>query len=314
MKSQKKVRKNQADSRLTMIIIPQSVAKPIRLSVSGKAVRIAAALAALFVLGSITVAVVFGLNQAEFSRVDVIKEESRLKDETIQMMEQQVQSIEEQQERLVKKQLEIKKMMGIKGEAPNTTQPSRGGQGGSGPERDISQTGDALLRTQQLKNRLDIQEKELDELLAQVTHDREYFLSIPNQWPTGGEISSAYGWRNSPFGGRRESFHDGIDIANESGTEVASAADGKVVFAGWKPVYGRTVLIDHGYGFSTQYSHNSALLVEEGDQVEKGQTIARMGSTGRSTGPHLHFTILKWNETLDPLIYLPDIEENGVKE
>jgi murein DD-endopeptidase MepM/ murein hydrolase activator NlpD len=198
-------------------------------------------------------------------------------------------------------------MMGVQEDVPVTTESSGGGKGGSGPTRDALVTGeDSYLMAQQIKNQLDLQEKELDELLAKVNNDKAYFRSLPNQWPTSGEISSYYGWRKSPFGGRSESFHDGIDIANDSGTEVCAAADGQVVFAGWQPVYGRTILIEHGHGFATKYAHNSALLVEEGDRVKKGQVIARMGTSGRSTGPHLHFSIMKWDQTLDPLIYLPD--------
>ena len=84
-----------------------------------------------------------------------------------------------------------------------------------------------------------------------------------------------------------------------------AAGDGKVIFAGWKAVYGKTVEIDHGYGFISRYGHNSAILVNEGDKVKKGEPIARLGNTGNSTGPHLHFTILKNNESVNPVNYLP---------
>lgn len=310
MKSQKKTRSKKASSRLTMIIIPQSIERPVRFSISKTTIRIIAIIAVLFVMSSIGVGLLYGAKQADFNRLEAIKEESRRKDETIQLMDQQLQAIEEQQERLANKQAEIKKMMGIQQEdVPVTTESSGGGKGGSGPEREAQAAGDKFMLAQQLKNQLDLQEKELDDLLAQVNHDTKYFRSLPNQWPCSGEISSPYGWRDSPFGGRTESFHDGIDIANDVGTKIVAAAEGKVIFAGWQPAYGRTIIIEHGYGITTKYSHNSALLVEEGDKVTKGQVIAHMGSTGRSTGPHLHFTIFKWDETIDPLIYLPNPQE-----
>lgn len=310
MKSQKKSRSKRASSRLTMIIIPQSAERPIRFSISRATIRIIAIAAAIFIVGSVGVALSYGYKQADFARLEAIKEESQRKDETIQLMDQQMKNIKEQQERLANKQADIKKMMGIQDDdVPVTTETSGGGKGGSGPEREAMAAGDSFILAQQLKNQLDMQEKELDDLLARVNNDTKYFRALPNQWPCAGEISSSYGWRNSPFGGRTESFHDGLDIANVVGTKIVAAADGEVVFAGWKPVYGRTVIVEHGYGFATQYSHNSALLVEEGDKVTKGQVIAHMGSTGRSTGPHLHFTIFKWDETLDPLIYLPNPRE-----
>ncbi|MGI5887526.1 MAG: M23 family metallopeptidase [Syntrophomonadaceae bacterium] len=307
MKSQKKTKSTNGSSRLTMIIIPQSQEKTIRFSVSKTTLRVAALLVLLFVVVSAGIAAVYGAKQADYNKLEAIKEDSLRKDQTIELLDQQIKAIEQQQERLLSKQADIKKMMGVQEDVPVTTESSGGGKGGSGPTRDALVTGeDSYLMAQQIKNQLDLQEKELDELLAKVNNDKAYFRSLPNQWPTSGEISSYYGWRKSPFGGRSESFHDGIDIANDSGTEVCAAADGQVVFAGWQPVYGRTILIEHGHGFATKYAHNSALLVEEGDRVKKGQVIARMGTTGRSTGPHLHFSIMKWDQTLDPLIYLPD--------
>lgn len=307
MKSQKKTKSTNGSSRLTMIIIPQSQETPLRFSVSKTTLRVAALLVVLFVVVSAGIAAVYGAKQADYNKLEAIKEDSLRKDQTIELLDQQIKAIEQQQERLLSKQADIKKMMGVQEDVPVTTESSGGGKGGSGPTRDALVTGeDSYLMAQQIKNQLDLQEKELDELLAKVNNDKAYFRSLPNQWPTSGEISSYYGWRKSPFGGRSESFHDGIDIANDSGTKVCAAADGQVVFAGWQPVYGRTILIEHGHGFTTKYAHNSALLVEEGDRVKKGQVIARMGTTGRSTGPHLHFSIMKWDQTLDPLIYLPD--------
>ncbi|HQA49650.1 MAG TPA: M23 family metallopeptidase [Syntrophomonadaceae bacterium] len=307
MKSQKKTKSTNGSSRLTMIIIPQSQETPLRFSVSKTTLRVAALLVVLFVVVSAGIAALYGTKQADYNKLEAIKEDSLRKDQTIELLDQQIKAIEQQQERLLSKQADIKKMMGVQEDVPVTTESSGGGKGGSGPTRDALVTGeDSYLMAQQIKNQLDLQEKELDELLAKVNNDKAYFRSLPNQWPTSGEISSYYGWRKSPFGGRSESFHDGIDIANDSGTEVCAAADGQVVFAGWQPVYGRTILIEHGHGFATKYAHNSALLVEEGDRVKKGQVIARMGTSGRSTGPHLHFSIMKWDQTLDPLIYLPD--------
>ena len=310
MKSLKKTKSKSGPSRLTMIIIPQSVDRPLRFSVSQTTLRVTAFIAILFVITSLGVAAIYGAKQADFNRLEAIQAESQRKDQTIEMMDEQIKTIEEQQERLANKQADIKKMMGIQDDVPVTTESSQGGQGGSGPEREALVVDDHFMLAQQLKNQMDLQEKELDNLLAQVNNDTKYFRALPNQWPVAGEISSNYGWRKSPFGGRRESFHDGIDIANESGTEILAAADGQVVFAGWQPVYGRTLIINHEHGFATKYSHNSALLVEEGDKVKKGDLIARMGTTGTSTGPHLHFTIMRWEQTLNPLIYLPNPEED----
>lgn len=121
-------------------------------------------------------------------------------------------------------------------------------------------------------------------------------------WPLEGRITSAFGGREI-FGS--ENFHRGIDIAAPQGTPIAASASGTVIWSGGKGTYGNLVKLDHGNGFVTYYAHCSQLLVQEGDQVAQGDTIALVGSTGRSTGPHCHFEIL-WQETLlDPQLCLP---------
>ena len=118
-------------------------------------------------------------------------------------------------------------------------------------------------------------------------------------WPTKGVFTSGYGWR----WGR---MHKGIDIANNVGTPILAAKDGIVAYSGWSSGYGYLVEISHGDGTSTRYAHNSRLLVRKGQIVPQGQTISLMGSTGRSTGPHLHFEIRKaGGAAVDPMALLP---------
>ena len=122
------------------------------------------------------------------------------------------------------------------------------------------------------------------------------------RWPTSGNITSKYGYRNI-FGG--SSFHSGIDIANSYGTDIVAADGGEVVYAGWMSGYGYLVQIDHQNGYVTYYGHNSKILVSVGDKVYKGQHIAEMGSTGRSTGNHCHFEVRYNGERQNPMNYLP---------
>lgn len=121
------------------------------------------------------------------------------------------------------------------------------------------------------------------------------------RWPTNGNITSSYGYRKI-FGGT--SFHGGIDIANKKGTDIVAADGGEVVYAGWMSGYGYLVQIDHTNGYTTYYGHNSELLVDVGDKVYKGQHIAEMGSTGRSTGNHCHFEVRYYGERQNPMNYL----------
>jgi murein DD-endopeptidase MepM/ murein hydrolase activator NlpD len=118
-------------------------------------------------------------------------------------------------------------------------------------------------------------------------------------WPVTGTITSPFGWRPNPFGGSPE-FHQGLDIAAPTGTTVTAAAAGTVIMAQWYGGYGNYILIDHGGGFSTGYGHLSAIYVSNGQSVARGQAIGAVGSTGESTGPHLHFEVRINGKPVDP--------------
>lgn len=125
-------------------------------------------------------------------------------------------------------------------------------------------------------------------------------------WPltVKGRISSPFGERMHPIL-KKKRFHSGMDIAVPTGTNVLAADRGLVIYSGWNGGYGYFIVIDHGNGLATAYAHNSRLLVKEGDVVEQGQVIAKSGSTGLSTGPHLHFEVRKDGVPVDPAGYLP---------
>jgi len=118
-------------------------------------------------------------------------------------------------------------------------------------------------------------------------------------WPVAGPITSPFGYRRSPFGGGME-FHMGLDIAAGAGTTIAASAAGRVISASWYGGYGNYILIDHGGGISTGYAHCSAIFVSPGQDVQKGQAIGAVGSTGASTGPHLHFEVRVEGRPVDP--------------
>lgn len=114
--------------------------------------------------------------------------------------------------------------------------------------------------------------------------------------PSAQKISSHYGQRGS-------SHHDGIDIPASSGSAIVAAAQGKVIFSGWMRGYGKIVVLKHANNLNTVYAHNSKNLVGKGDRVEQGETVARVGQTGRASGAHLHFEVRKNNRVIDPMKY-----------
>jgi len=131
---------------------------------------------------------------------------------------------------------------------------------------------------------------------------------IPSIWPVTGKLESGVGGRRNPFGGRGFEYHEGQDIDAARGTPVQVAATGRVIIAGWQRGYGNVVYVDHGAGLSTRYGHLSEIDVSVGQTVTRGQTIGLVGSTGRSTGPHLHYEVRINNQPVDPRPYLPGAE------
>ncbi|MBI4369612.1 MAG: M23 family metallopeptidase [Elusimicrobia bacterium] len=131
-------------------------------------------------------------------------------------------------------------------------------------------------------------------------------MAVPSDWPTMGSLTSRFGLRLNPFDPMEGDgkYHHGVDIANNEGTPIRVAANGIVRRCGWVNGYGRTVVIDHGYGYSTLYGHNSKIMVNEGDYVRRGDLISYMGTTGRSTGSHLHFEVWQHGRPVDPLRFV----------
>jgi murein DD-endopeptidase MepM/ murein hydrolase activator NlpD len=126
---------------------------------------------------------------------------------------------------------------------------------------------------------------------------------IPTSRPVMGSIGSGFGFRSDPFSGA-PALHTGLDFPGESGTPIQAAAGGVVLATEFHPAYGHVLEIDHGNGLVTRYAHTSKMLVKRGDLVKRGQTIAEVGTSGRSTGPHLHFEVLVEGVHQDPAKFL----------
>ncbi len=156
-----------------------------------------------------------------------------------------------------------------------------------------------------LLSQTNAEEREIQEIYEQLSDKKSMLQSMPTMTPTDGYITSGFGVRFSPYGGRRK-MHEGIDIANRYGSDIVAPGDGLVQFAGVKPGYGKILTIDHGYGLQTYFGHTAAFYVRAGDRVKRGQRIAAVGSTGRSTGPHLHYEIHAHSTPIDPMYYLLD--------
>jgi murein DD-endopeptidase MepM/ murein hydrolase activator NlpD len=179
-------------------------------------------------------------------------------------------------------------------------EPAAGGEGGpdaAGPDGVLAEELGALsFRTERLGSSMD----ELD----QAFQERVRLLAAtPNRMPVQGWFSHGFGWRKDPWTGARQ-FHRGIDIVAHAGTEIRAPADGIVSQATRKSDYGKMIDLSHGYGFVTRYAHLSEVLVRPGQRVSRGDLLGRVGSTGRSTGPHLHYEVFRDGRRVNPWKYL----------
>ncbi|HBL18309.1 MAG TPA: hypothetical protein DD417_16540 [Elusimicrobia bacterium] len=152
------------------------------------------------------------------------------------------------------------------------------------------------------------------EIAWYITNKRNLLRSTPSIWPSGGRITSSFGYRFSPFSQRgglhSGSMHEGIDIANKPDTPIVATADGVVRYAGWMSGFGMVVVIDHGFGYSTLYGHTSNVTVKIGARVVRGQMIAFMGTTGRSTGIHCHYEVWRHGKPVNPVLFLQERKED----
>lgn len=146
-------------------------------------------------------------------------------------------------------------------------------------------------------------EQGLQDQYEHLVDQKAFLAALPTRKPAIGYFTSGFGTRHAPFGGKVK-MHEGLDIANHPGTPIRATADGVVTFATTKAGYGQTVILDHGYGLQTWYAHTRKVLVKKGQKMRRGETIALLGNSGRSTGPHCHYEVRVNGIPVDPLSYI----------
>lgn len=155
----------------------------------------------------------------------------------------------------------------------------------------------------QLNTEARLEEIRQQDLMQVIRSNKELWASTPSIWPTQGWISSQFGYRSSPFTMQRE-FHKGLDISAPTGTPIYAPAKGKVTFSGRDGGYGIALNLDHGTGIMTRYAHLHSLAVKNGQNVTRGQLVAYVGNSGRSTGPHLHYEVRLNGVPVNPMRYI----------
>ncbi|WP_337465676.1 peptidoglycan DD-metalloendopeptidase family protein [Megasphaera sp.] len=280
----------------------------------------------------VVIVIAAGIGIYEFVSLQQAKAQEALHEQQLELMREKTTSLQEKMDKMDSLDQELRQM--VKGSGAGDSPKGDGGvAGGQKKSPDLSHASynDLLLATSRLETRsnariisfitlktvLSDTAGEQVRQMQQITHkyqggalgggnngDASSTSTMPSIWPVSGTVTSNFGYRGNPIGGG-SGFHEGIDIGVDYGTPVRATAAGKVTMAGWVDGYGNLVEIDHGNGFVTRYGHNSMLLVTVGQEVRAGSIISLAGSTGRSTGPHVHYEVRVNGSPTNPLLFLP---------
>ena len=159
------------------------------------------------------------------------------------------------------------------------------------------------LDMEELRKQIETAMQSVSEIRGYIAQQKDIHLATTVGWPVSGTLSSPYGYRNHPVHDEKK-FHTGVDISVPPGSEVKATAQGIVSFAGWTEGSGIVVVVEHGHGFSTAYAHNRKAVVRVGQRIARGEVVAQSGSTGVSTGPHVHYEIWRNGRHADPVGFL----------
>lgn len=241
-------------------------------------------------------------NEAQKQEIAEYKQTKTAQEQQIKELQQMAEKNQKQLAYLNKLEDQVRSQMEKNGAQlpPKSDASAYAGKGGSslgnGSELNVM-----FEQEKNIKLQADAKTADLENLLSAIENENYRRDVTPSQWPTdGGYVSSSFGGRANPFSGYGRDWHPGIDIAVDYGTPVYASAAGYVQQAGWYGGYGNYIRLTHDFGYATAYGHMSRLAVRAGSFVKKGQVIGYVGSTGYSTGPHLHFEVIKNGEQVDP--------------
>ena len=300
----------------TIVIFPGSLSTPRKLRLPKRLVKISILVSFVVLIGVLGSSFYFiqqylKLQDSETELVK-LRRESKIRKIRVEKFAQQVKNFETEMVRLERFEKKLRVITALEN-SPRSIEKNWGVGGPYGLSTNSFTTAmgrGAANMVERLSNGLGhlgkqakIQSISFQELDNFFKNQKSLLSSTPSIWPIRGWVTSGFGFRKSPFTGLREK-HEGWDIAARNGSPVRTTADGVVVVEGREYGYGNLVEIDHGYGLVTRYGHNSKHLVKVGDRVKRGQVIALVGNTGRSTGPHLHYEVLLNGLPANPKNYI----------
>jgi len=301
----------------SIVFFPGVTASPKRFRISRRWFRICGCSLLVILLGVVSSFVYFSQKYYYLANDEIelteLRRESKIRKVQAEKIATQVKNLESDMARLGRFEKKLRVITALE-DSPQNSAKNWGVGGGSYGLSSYSFTTSLAHESKALANKLSnslghlttqakIKAISLQELDHFFKDQKSFLQSTPSIWPTRGWVTSGFGYRESPFTGLREN-HEGWDIGARSGSAVRATADGMVTVAGRERGYGKLIEIDHGYGIVTRYGHNSKNLIKVGSKVKRGQIVALVGNTGRSTGPHLHYEILVNSVPTNPKNYI----------
>jgi len=286
--------------RFTILIIPEGSHRVRRFALKLSALKWTAATATcgvLLMVGLTVMALRGNFNSNEFER---LREETQLHQQEMGQLAAKLEAMRKELVVMAQNDAKVRVMN-------NLTKPKADLFGGVGGPAVDAEPADSLASLQRevegLRREIELRRVSQEELQGFLNDQRSLLGARPSGWPVKGWVTSDFGVRRDPFDGQRR-MHEGLDISTRTGTPVRATAGGIVREVGVEPGYGMLVVIDHGYGISTAFGHNSRILVKVGQRVRRGDLIANAGNTGRSSGPHVHYEVRLNGVPVNPNKYL----------
>lgn len=292
------------DDSYTVVILPSPTSEPYRFSLSKKTCKYLAGFTSVLVLVLAGFFVQYFLMLGQITELKDLRREAKTQKIQIQSFLTTIDDLKKQMNRLIELDQKLRVITDI------GPRKEVGVMGQGGPEEVglPASDGSKLMTSIQLdlgdlQSKAIAQEKSFQELTEAVQSRQSLWASTPSIWPTTGWLTSGFGNRVSPFTGR-VSMHNGVDIASRQDTPVISPAAGIVSYTGFDSGLGKLIKINHGYGIATYYGHLSKAAVKVGQKIKRGDVIAYVGSTGLSTGPHLHYEVYVNDVPVNPMRYI----------
>lgn len=296
--------------KLTFLIVPENASKVKELKLSRASIALIGGLALFIFIGAAYIINDYVKLRGSMPSKRVLVREVSDQRTQIRLFAEKIQTLTEEVAALRKLEKKIRVIANVKEPADKD---AVFGVGGTMPQElhitdALTERHNGLVRDMHsgvdyLDQAVSMEKQALEELHAYLQERRSLLASTPSIRPTTGWMSSGFGYRISPFTGLKD-FHRGIDIATREGKPIVAPADGRVTFVGNNGGLGRTLVVDHGHGTVTRYAHLKECLVKPGHQVKRGDKIALVGNSGRSTGPHLHYEVHLNGIPVDPENYI----------